>query len=1085
MAALRLLGRGNEHAVWRYDGQEPSLACCVLRVRHSGRGEEQCTALPALAAMLSPFVHAPLATLRISKDVATQLCESAARGADPTVDAADAAAAAMVAALSGDPDQASCACERVTFACVERDHTRVESSLDGLCVELKPKAGVFPPRAPLDAVTPQRCRFCLYGELKAQRKQRASSANAPPPPPQLPAAPVEAYCPIDMYSAEPARLARAVSALVRHPKNNLRVVDAQNAKLLHGDARAGATKAAASSASSSAQDGRLSTSFSPAFIEAIVCAVLADAPARSLLSRLLAAQHRAAIGSAQAMALYERGVQLAGTEEALQARIVAHQAACTCAGVACACACATVDKAVGESTCELSLDECTRALSEWLLGLAASDVSLMLSLCHAPPQAAAGAGHAHARDVTAPSTPPRTVTVALGGACGDTLTLCYRLAVVDIASKPPHKIREHAQLDHTIVEHWRHRAAAHDEAAHGCEPLPLRAPSRKLPLLRSSGRGGATLVVAFGTRGDVLPLLALARSAPPLAQQPVLFATHECYRELVLDGAASTRAGTRGGDVPCAPTREGLRFIGVCTDPLRPHAHTPQAGCAPFPTDGDAANPVDVEYGPVLAALHELSVPIDLVVFNLFSLGAWHIAEALGSRAVAVSPCIVPYAHPTAFPRAFAEAHPGLHAALHRAPVGRIHWADVAAWMWPLWDVGRWGEWRVRALDLGPTPLSPPVLASHQRGGEADSGGVLMARLPMATPLLYAISPALVPRPAYWPASVQTVGSIVAAEDGSTADERCARHAPATHDLVTRAGLVNQQNQAAQAAGASAVAAVDATHRPLYVGFGSSSPLLLEGPAPLADAIACAALEAARVRECGLLLHCCGCSSLLTRWCDALVNAGCVHADPAIDQTNAERCLVLHQRRGDVSGPTFDGSLVRVVVVRDDLPLEWVLSRCLAVVHHGGAGTCVAAVRAGTPQLILPLIFDQFATAERIEHACLGARLRRDTFSAAPSSAAPSSGHHRSGHHRSGAAELLRGLTAATDPTVMMQLDITQRVLLAENGLATASAILAADHSSSPEADANAAHAPAQAVGPILAAARAWKRAREEPVGES
>ena len=67
----------------------------------------------------------------------------------------------------------------------------------------------------------------------------------------------------------------------------------------------------------------------------------------------------------------------------------------------------------------------------------------------------------------------------------------------------------------------------------------------------------------------------------------------------------------------------------------------------------------------------------------------------------------------------------------------------------------------------------------------------------------------------------------------------------------------------------------------------------------------------------------------------------------------------------------------------------------------------------------------------------------------------------------------------------MMQLDITQRVLLAENGLATASAILAADHSSSPEADANAAHAPAQAVGPILAAARAWKRAREEPVGES
>lgn len=32
---------------------------------------------------------------------------------------------------------------------------------------------------------------------------------------------------------------------------------------------------------------------------------------------------------------------------------------------------------------------------------------------------------------------------------------------------------------------------------------------------------------------------------------------------------------------------------------------------------------------------------------------------------------------------------------------------------------------------------------------------------------------------------------------------------------------------------------------------------------------------------------------------------------------------------------------------------------CSAIVHHGGAGTCAAALRAGLPQLICPFHFDQ------------------------------------------------------------------------------------------------------------------------------
>ena len=61
--------------------------------------------------------------------------------------------------------------------------------------------------------------------------------------------------------------------------------------------------------------------------------------------------------------------------------------------------------------------------------------------------------------------------------------------------------------------------------------------------------------------------------------------------------------------------------------------------------------------------------------------------KAFGARAVALSPCLVPYEHPAAFAQAFERTHPQLHAVLVRAPRGRVGWAEVCAWMWPLWDV--------------------------------------------------------------------------------------------------------------------------------------------------------------------------------------------------------------------------------------------------------------------------------------------------------------------------------------------------------------------------------------------------------------
>jgi len=47
-------------------------------------------------------------------------------------------------------------------------------------------------------------------------------------------------------------------------------------------------------------------------------------------------------------------------------------------------------------------------------------------------------------------------------------------------------------------------------------------------------------------------------------------------------------------------------------------------------------------------------------------------------------------------------------------------------------------------------------------------------------------------------------------------------------------------------------------------------------------------------------------------------------------------------------------------------PMSAVLPGCTAVVHHGGAGTSVAALVTGTPQLMLPSMADQFDVARAV-----------------------------------------------------------------------------------------------------------------------
>lgn len=55
------------------------------------------------------------------------------------------------------------------------------------------------------------------------------------------------------------------------------------------------------------------------------------------------------------------------------------------------------------------------------------------------------------------------------------------------------------------------------------------------------------------------------------------------------------------------------------------------------------------------------------------------------------------------------------------------------------------------------------------------------------------------------------------------------------------------------------------------------------------------------------------------------------------------------------------------VICVESVSHEWLFPRVKAVFHHGGGGTVAAAAKAGTPQIVMPFIYDQFYWAWQLE----------------------------------------------------------------------------------------------------------------------
>jgi sterol 3beta-glucosyltransferase len=60
------------------------------------------------------------------------------------------------------------------------------------------------------------------------------------------------------------------------------------------------------------------------------------------------------------------------------------------------------------------------------------------------------------------------------------------------------------------------------------------------------------------------------------------------------------------------------------------------------------------------------------------------------------------------------------------------------------------------------------------------------------------------------------------------------------------------------------------------------------------------------------------------------------------------------------------GDLPESIFMIESAPHEWLFPRCAAVVHHGGAGTTAAGLRAGRPTVVVPFFGDQGFWGERV-----------------------------------------------------------------------------------------------------------------------
>lgn len=162
-------------------------------------------------------------------------------------------------------------------------------------------------------------------------------------------------------------------------------------------------------------------------------------------------------------------------------------------------------------------------------------------------------------------------------------------------------------------------------------------------------------------------------------------------------------------------------------------------------------------------------------------------------------------------------------------------------------------------------------------------------------------------------------------------------------------------------------------------------------------------------------------------------------SDPVgLGQTVTE-ALRLTGRRGLLVGKVEPVTLGDQLLHLQDVPYHWLFPRAATVVHHGGAGTTAAALRAGVPSVVVPFFADQPFWAGRTAELAAGTSpvpLRRLTPPRLAAAIEHASGDPRI---RCGAARLSEKLRA--EDGLGRAVDVIEQRLTAERALNASSQV--------------------------------------------
>ncbi|XP_027188917.1 sterol 3-beta-glucosyltransferase UGT80A2 isoform X2 [Cicer arietinum] len=403
--------------------------------------------------------------------------------------------------------------------------------------------------------------------------------------------------------------------------------------------------------------------------------------------------------------------------------------------------------------------------------------------------------------------------------------------------------------------------------------------------------------MAFGTKGDVYPLAAIAAAfACDQKQYNVILITHSAHKSLSphLSEKHVEYCAVSSPPVLSADQNNDIEGQAESSFLLQKKKIT-----------GDHRR----ECYSLIERIFDdgLSLDGDLIVINFFALEGWSLAECFSIRCIVAAPYVVPYSAPASFERQFQRELPLLYRYLTEAPSGKVCWKDVTHWMWPLFTEN-WGSWRNDNLHLSPCPFTDPV-----------TGIPTWYDRPQSPLVMYGFSKEVVECPAYWPSRVRVCGFWYLPTEWQFTCMQCretsvydsSEHRYAKDNLCPR--HLELQNF------------VKAT--PIFIGLSAIGSMgFLKDP----HSFICVLQEVLSTTNYRFILFTGGCEPL-----ESVIHT--IAAETTLDQNNwSEDCV-----------PLYNG---RLFCFFGSIPYGWLFPKCAAVIHHGGSGTTAAALQAGTPQ---------------------------------------------------------------------------------------------------------------------------------------